>query len=385
MLIYVYTRKPGIEIINPETNNPVPEDERTYTGLTSQEKEIRDKQHEHQKVSFFDQCFTKENRDTAWEPVEIKEEIEYDAKVFIDKETHEVVYTDISEGYLKGNEREKHWIKALNSTQKGFNRTFGGQEGKEQAWMQSMIIKSSDHDIAMLHAVAKYIKDNNLQGKYILVPQNTLLADGTKFGKQIHKFREKHRNGKVLPWVVYELNKLGFVWDEVVHGRAQNIRFFKLLIKHGNYSSLSDIKRSHIFAGDTFKDGTRVPLDLDVNKNVGQLITDLKQGLIDQYTAEQKEWYQANGLVKPGDKRIQALKDTLLRAEWCIEHLGKIPSARKKFDTHDDDGNPLPDFMVGKNPGTDKSVVRNRHKKNPNYYPEQFLDNMKNIYKDYFD
>ena len=388
MLIYVYTRKPGIEIIDPETNEPVPEYQRTYGGQTSRDMEEREKQHENRKETFFDQCFTKENRDTAWEPVEIKEKIEYEAKVYIDKETHEVVYIDISDGCRLGNEREKHWIKTLNSTQNGFNRTFGGQHGKEQAWMESQIIKSARHDIAMYHAVQKYRKYNKLENRYILVPLNTLLDDGTKFGKQICKFREKHKKGKVLPSVVDELNKIGFVWDQDKHHRVQNTRFLQDMIEHGNYTSLSDIKRSHTFTGDIFADGTSVPVDLVIVKNVGDLISKLKEGRIDNYTAEQQMWLRANGLGKPenaDDKRANALQDTLLRAEWCIKIYNKIPSCDKRFDTHDDEGNVLPHFMVNTNPGMDKARIRNRYKKNNFHYPEQFMEKMKDISSNYFD
>ena len=44
----------------------------------------------------------------------------------------------------------------------------------------------------------------------------------------------------------------------------------------------------------------------------------------------------------------------------------------------------LVDCMVGKKPGVDKAHIRANLKKNPKHYPKQFLDDLKNISKDYF-
>ena len=386
MIIYLYERVEGVPLYNSITGKQIDIFRKYYVGQTI-DMVRRGLQHLSRTGTEFDRCYTPENCETAWKPVRELARFEFQAKVFIHKETGEIEpdLTDISDGRAKGDAMEIHYIEDYDSTINGFNNTDGGScKDKQDAWIKAKIIQGARHDVRMLHAVEKYVEDNNLQGKYILFPNNTFLADGTHFGKQINKFRTKQKKGKVLPWVVNELDQLNFVWDENVHARAQNIRFLKLLIKHGNYSSLSDIKQKDTFTGDTFADGERVSLDLDIVKNVGKLIDHLKQGNIKNYTAEQKEWYQANGLVKPVS-RTEAQQNILLRAEWCIEHLGKITPESKRFGTHDDKGNALPDFMVGKNPGTDKKTIRQNLKKNPKHYPEQFVKKLKEISKEYFD
>ena len=387
MFIYLYERVEGVPLYNSITGKQMEMFRKYYVGQTI-DMVRRGREHLSYTGTEFDQCYTPENCETAWKPVRELAKFEFQAKVFIHKETGEIEpdLTDISNGRAKGDAMEIHYIEDYDSKMNGFNNTDGGTcKDKQDAWIKATIIQGARNDVRMKNLIEKYSKDNNLQGKYILVPQNTVLEDGTKFGLQVRHFRVKQKNGKVLPWVVDELNKLGFVWDQDVQGRAQNIRFFQHLIKHGNYASLSDIKQKDTFTGDTFADGTSVPVDLCVNKNVGKLIDGLKHGQIKNYTAEQKKWLRANGLVKPVSL-AEALQDTLLRAKWCIEKYKKIPPANKKFGgTHDDDGNPLPDYMVNKNPGMDKSHIRANLKKNPKHYPQQFLDNMKNISKDYFD